>query len=30
LVQIGGDQQVPFIEWAQRTLMPAWRDAFSG
>jgi G6PDH family F420-dependent oxidoreductase len=28
LVQIGGDQQVPFIEWSEQTLMPAWRDAF--
>jgi hypothetical protein len=30
LVQIGGDQQQPFIEWSQKTLMPAWRDAFGG
>jgi G6PDH family F420-dependent oxidoreductase len=28
LVQIGGDQQVPFIEWSAKSLMPAWRDAF--
>ncbi|MCW2507834.1 MAG: Flavin-dependent oxidoreductase, F420-dependent methylene-tetrahydromethanopterin reductase, partial [Modestobacter sp.] len=28
LVQIGGDQQAPFIEWSHTTLMPAWRDAF--
>jgi G6PDH family F420-dependent oxidoreductase len=28
LVQIGGDQQVPFIEWSEQKLMPAWRDAF--
>jgi G6PDH family F420-dependent oxidoreductase len=28
LVQIGGDQQVPLIEWTQSTLLPAWRDAF--
>ena len=28
LVQIGGDQQKPFIEWSEKTLMPAWRDAF--
>ncbi len=28
LVQIGGDQQQPYLEWAQRELMPAWRDAF--
>jgi hypothetical protein len=27
-VQIGGDQQQPFIEWTQATLLPAWRDAF--
>src|SRR5829696_5925984 len=30
LVQIGGDQQQPFIEWTQSTLLPAWRDAFGG
>ena len=28
LVQIGGDQQLPYLEWARETLMPAWRDAF--
>ena len=28
LVQIGGDQQAPFIEWSEKTLMPAWREAF--
>jgi G6PDH family F420-dependent oxidoreductase len=28
LVQIGGDQQQPYLEWAQRTLLPAWRAAF--
>jgi G6PDH family F420-dependent oxidoreductase len=28
LVQIGGDQQEPYLEWAQRDLMPAWREAF--
>src|SRR5215210_7349265 len=28
LVQIGGDQQTPFIEWSEQKLMPAWRDAF--
>jgi G6PDH family F420-dependent oxidoreductase len=28
LVQIGDDQQGPFFEWAQSTLMPAWREAF--
>jgi G6PDH family F420-dependent oxidoreductase len=28
LVQIGGDQQQPFLEWSQKTLMPAWREAF--
>ena len=30
LVQIGGDQQAPFIEWSEKTLMPAWREAFGG
>jgi hypothetical protein len=29
-VQIGGDQQTPFLEWSEKTLMPAWRDAFGG
>src|SRR4051794_22229294 len=29
LVQIGGDQQTPFLEWSQSTLMPAWRKAFT-
>jgi G6PDH family F420-dependent oxidoreductase len=28
LVQIGGDQQVPYLEWSRTTLMPAWREAF--
>jgi G6PDH family F420-dependent oxidoreductase len=28
LVQIGGDQQAPFLEWSRTTLMPAWREAF--
>ena len=28
LVQIGDDQQQPFFEWSQSTLMPTWRDAF--
>ena len=28
LLQIGGDQQQPFLDWTQRTLMPAWREAF--
>ena len=28
LVQIGGDQQRPYLEWTERTLMPAWRSAF--
>ena len=28
LVQIGGDQQEPYLEWARRTLIPAWREAF--
>jgi G6PDH family F420-dependent oxidoreductase len=30
LVQIGGDQQQPFLEWSQKTLMRAWQDAFGG
>jgi G6PDH family F420-dependent oxidoreductase len=30
LVQIGGDQQAPFLEWSERSLMPAWREAFGG
>jgi G6PDH family F420-dependent oxidoreductase len=30
LVQIGGDQQRPFIEWSRQKLMPAWREAFGG
>jgi G6PDH family F420-dependent oxidoreductase len=30
LVQIGGDQQRPFLEWSEKTLMPAWRQAFGG
>src|SRR3954468_21687686 len=30
LVQIGGDQQQPYLEWSRRTLMPAWREAFGG
>jgi len=30
LVQIGGDQQQPFLDWAQSDLMPAWREAFGG
>lgn len=29
LVQIGGDQQQPYLEWTRRELMPAWRKAFS-
>jgi G6PDH family F420-dependent oxidoreductase len=28
LVQIGGDQQRPFLEWSEKTLLPAWREAF--
>jgi G6PDH family F420-dependent oxidoreductase len=28
LVQIGGDQQVPYLEWTRTALMPAWREAF--
>jgi G6PDH family F420-dependent oxidoreductase len=30
LVQIGGDQQVPFLQWTEKSLLPAWRDAFGG
>jgi G6PDH family F420-dependent oxidoreductase len=30
LVQIGGDQQGPFLEWSESTLLPAWRQAFGG
>jgi G6PDH family F420-dependent oxidoreductase len=30
LVQIGGDQQAPYLEWAQQRLLPAWREAFGG
>ena len=26
--QIGGDQQGPFLEWTEKTLLPAWREAF--
>jgi G6PDH family F420-dependent oxidoreductase len=28
LVQIGGDQQEPFLQWTKKTLLPAWREAF--
>jgi G6PDH family F420-dependent oxidoreductase len=28
LVQIGGDQQEPYLEWAHKSLLPAWREAF--
>ncbi len=28
LVQIGGDQQHPFVEWTEKSLAPAWREAF--
>jgi len=28
LVQIGGDQQHPFVDWTARSLLPAWREAF--
>jgi G6PDH family F420-dependent oxidoreductase len=28
LVQIGGDQQEPYLEWTRSTLLPAWREAF--
>jgi G6PDH family F420-dependent oxidoreductase len=28
LVQIGGDQQEPYLEWSRNELLPAWREAF--
>jgi len=28
VVQIGGDQQEPFLEWSRTTLLPAWREAY--
>ena len=28
LVQIGGDHQQPYLEWTEKSLMPAWREAF--
>jgi G6PDH family F420-dependent oxidoreductase len=28
LLQIGGDQQAPYLEWTRTSLMPAWREAF--
>jgi G6PDH family F420-dependent oxidoreductase len=28
LVQIGGDQQEPYLEWTRNELLPAWREAF--
>jgi hypothetical protein len=30
LVQIGGDQQEPYLAWAREKLMPAWRETFGG
>jgi G6PDH family F420-dependent oxidoreductase len=30
LVQIGGDQQAAFLEWSEKALKPAWRQAFGG
>ena len=27
LVQIGGDQQEPYLEWTRTSLLPAWREA---
>ena len=30
LVQIGGEQQLPFIHWAQQELLPALRSLKSG
>lgn len=26
LVQVGGDHQEPFFDWAEKTLLPALRD----
>ncbi|MCK1822170.1 LLM class F420-dependent oxidoreductase [Streptomyces sp. XM83C] len=28
LVQIGGEEQEPFLDWSEKTLLPALRDAF--
>jgi G6PDH family F420-dependent oxidoreductase len=28
VVQIGGDQQEPFLEWSRTALLPAWREAY--
>jgi hypothetical protein len=28
LVQIGGDQQQPYLDWAASRLLPALREAF--
>ena len=28
LVQIGGEEQRPFLDWSRATLLPAWREAF--
>jgi G6PDH family F420-dependent oxidoreductase len=28
LLQVGGDQQAPYLEWTRTTLLPAWREAF--
>jgi len=30
LVQIGGEAQEPYLEWSEKSLMPAWREAFGG
>ena len=27
LIQIGGDHQGPFLDWSQKALLPALRDA---
>ncbi|MFE4579637.1 LLM class F420-dependent oxidoreductase, partial [Streptomyces chartreusis] len=27
LVQIGGEAQLPYLDWAESTLLPALRDA---
>ncbi|MFF7330065.1 LLM class F420-dependent oxidoreductase [Streptomyces sp. NPDC090306] len=29
LVQVGGDHQLPFLDWSEKTLLPALRDAFA-
>ena len=29
MVQIGGDSQPEFLDWSEKTLLPALRDAFA-